>query len=392
MKKIIFVIDSLNIGGAERSLITLLSHLDYNKFDVDLQLFQYNGKLEPLLTKRVNKLKPLYLTEYLNSSLKNQIKNPKLFFKRMIYSFLIRLNPRSANDIARIYWQHLGNCIKSNEKNYDIAIAYGQRIPTYYIIDKVKAKNKICWVNIDHRPTGKNLEFERRYYKETNHIITVSSSVYNLMTNKIFPEYREKTRIIKDPIDREYILKLSNEPILLNFNPKSFVVLLTVARLNKDQKGLDIALETAIRLKEYNLNFKWLIIGDGEYRNQLKKDIIKARLEDSFILLGELKNPYPYFNICDIYVQTSRHEGYGIAIEEAKIFNRPIVITNFNTAKLLIKNNINGIISSFNPVDIANDIIKITKDHRFQEEIINFLKTEKKDNLKPVEEFENLIM
>lgn len=390
-KNILFVIDSLNIGGAERSLVTLLNSLDYNKFNIDLQLFQYNGKLEPFLTDKVNKLKPLNLIHYLNSSILNQLKSPKLFIKRILYSFLIRIKKRSVYDLARIYWKWLGNTITSGKKNYDMAIAYGQRIPTFYVIDKVKAKNKICWVNSYHKPWGKNLEYERYFYKKADKIITVSEVVNNLLSQEVFPEFKRKLLIIPDPIDYEFIYKLSNENINYNFN-KTNLNILTVSRLDKDHKGLDIALETAIILKKNNLNFKWLIIGEGEYRNELMKVIKKEKLEEHFILLGELNNPYPYFKLCDIYVQTSRHEGYGIAIEEAKLFNKPIVITNFNTAPLLIKNNVNGIISSFEPVKVAENIIKYKKDIQFKNNIIYNLSKEKKGNLNPISQFESIIL
>lgn len=391
MKKILFVIDSLNIGGAERSLITFLNLLNYSKFNIDLQLFQYNGKLEPYLTKRVNKLKPLYITEYLNSSLKNQIKKPKLFFKRMIFSFLIRLKRRSINDIARIYWLYLGKCIKASNNYYDIAIAYGQRIPTYYVMEKIKAQKKICWINIDHKPQNKNLKFERVFYHDADKIITVSSAVHNLLSKDIFPEYKNKMMVINDPIDHHFIYKLAYESIEFNPTNRSDLLILTVSRLNKNQKGLDIALQTALILKNKNIKFKWLVLGEGEYRNLLNNDLSANGLEENFILMGAKINPYPYYKICDVYVQTSRHEGYGISIEEAKLFNKPIVITNFNTAELLIKNNINGIISSFNPVDIANGILKYKNDIKFKNYIISNLEKEKKGNLFPLFQLQELI-
>lgn len=390
-KNILFVIDSLNIGGAERSLVTLLNCLDYNKFNIDLQLFQYNGKLETFLIRKVNILKPLYLTQYLNSSTPNQLKKPNLFIRRIFFSFLIRIKNRSTNDLARIYWKYFGSTIESTYKKYDIAIAYGQRIPTFYVIDKVKAINKLCWINAYHNPNGKNLEYERYFYKKADKIITVSEVVNNLLSKEVFPEFKRKLLIIHDPIDHEFIYKLSSEDISFNFNKKDFYIL-TVSRLDKDHKGLDISLRTAIALRNKDLNFKWLIIGEGDYRKELLKAIKKENLEDNFILLGEMSNPYPYFRLCDIYVQTSRCEGYGISIEEAKLFNKPIVITSFNTAHSLIKHNINGIISSFEPDEIADNILRYKKDIQFKKNIIDNLTKEKKGNLIPISQFENLIL
>lgn len=50
-KRLLFVIDSLGIGGAEKSLVTLLNCIDYNKFDVDLQLFSRGGAFEKYVPK-----------------------------------------------------------------------------------------------------------------------------------------------------------------------------------------------------------------------------------------------------------------------------------------------------------------------------------------------------
>ena len=390
-KSILFVIDSLNIGGAERSLVTLLNKLDYKKFNIDLQLFQYNGKLETYLTDKINKLPPLTLTQYLNSPIQKQLKNPILFIRRIIFSILIRTKKRNTNDLARIYWKWLGITITSSKKKYDTAIAYGQRIPTYFTIDKVKAKNKFCWINIDHKPNARHLRFERQFYKKADQIITVSDVVNNLLSLKIFPEFQRKFLIIKDPIDSEFIYNLSKENIEITFK-KNVLHILTVTRLDKDQKGLDIALKSAIALKNKNLKFKWFIIGEGNYRDELMNSIKKEKLEENFILLGAKSNPYPYFSSCDIYVQTSRHEGYGISIEEAKLFNKPIVITNFNTASLLIKNDFNGIISSFDPKEIAENIFKFKENIQYKDKIINNLKKEKKGNLEPIFQFEELIL
>lgn len=149
-KKILFVIDSLICAGAEKSLITLLSLIDYSKYDVDLQLFKYGGEFEKYLNKNVNLLPPFQYTTFIEKSLSKQlfslihIKNIKMFLMRILYSTLLRINHQLNNVIiARIYWQTIGSCIEKNPISYDYAIAYAQGVPTFYVIDKVHAKKKI---------------------------------------------------------------------------------------------------------------------------------------------------------------------------------------------------------------------------------------------------------
>ena len=96
------------------------------------------------------------------------------------------------------------------------------------------------------------------------------------------------------------------------------------------------------------MKFDWFILGDGTLREILQNEIKKKKLDDCFHLLGAQMNPYPYFKNCDIYVQTSIHEGYGIALAEARLFNKPIVTTNFAGAKEQIVDNETGRIVEIN--------------------------------------------
>ena len=67
-------------------------------------------------------------------------------------------------------------------------------------------------------------------------------------------------------------------------------------------------------------------------------------------IIGVKSNPYPYFKCCDIYVQTSRHEGYATTVSEAKVFCKPIITTDVSGAKEQIRTGENGFITSFDAV------------------------------------------
>lgn len=131
-KHILFSIDSLHCAGAEKSLTTLLSLIDYSKYDVDLMMFGHGGVLEELVPKEVNILEPLKYTKFTEKSLKESIiytlkkGTYKMLKSRLEFSLAIRNKQYTNAQKARILWQKTSNVIEHNPKKYDIAISYAQ--------------------------------------------------------------------------------------------------------------------------------------------------------------------------------------------------------------------------------------------------------------------------
>jgi glycosyltransferase involved in cell wall biosynthesis len=166
------------------------------------------------------------------------------------------------------------------------------------------------------------------YFENLNKIATVSKEC-KLVLEDVFPTLIPKQCILKNIISPKTIKKLSKEKVEIN---KNRLILMSVGRLNR-QKGYDLVVETCEILVKSGIFFNWFIIGDGEEKNNIEKEINKKNLQDYLILLGEKENPYSYLSKADIFVHTARFEGYGIVITEAKILGLPMVITNFNIAK-----------------------------------------------------------
>lgn len=114
-------------------------------------------------------------------------------------------------------------------------------------------------------------------------------------------------------------------------------------------------------------------------------------MQEHFTLLGATANPYSYMRQCDIYVQTSRHEGFGLTIAEARILNRPVVCTNFEACSMQMIDGKNGLVTSFNPHDIADAIIRLAEDKKLYNDIQSFLVSEKKGNTEEISTFYSLI-
>lgn len=390
--KILFVIDSLSLGGAEKSLITLLNCLDYNKYEVYLQLFSIKGEFLDLVPKEVKILPILSYYSYCKISYKNfgkKIKHLNFLISQLRYSLRIRLGKYNHTEKSVLFWKICGNCFAKKKDKYDVAIAYSQGVPTFYVASKINADKKFSWINATYLPTGETLKYISKCYDNYSNVICVSEFVYSNFRQK-FPEHEEKGIIINDILDKKYAKKMADDYEPDEYKYNSDVKILSVGRLIYE-KGFDLAADACILLRNYNINFKWYVIGDGDQRGVLKQKIFENNIEDYFVLLGPKSNPYPYFKKCDIYVQPSRFEGFGISIAEAKMFNKPILVTNFECVGLQIVNEYNGIIVNQNAQDIANGIIRILKEKGIRENLVNNLKREEVTNFDEINKFYEIL-
>ncbi|MBM6876156.1 glycosyltransferase, partial [Fusobacterium mortiferum] len=163
--------------------------------------------------------------------------------------------------------------------------------------------------------------------------------------------------------------------------------LLTIGRFTW-QKGYDLALDACKILKEKGIKFKWYVIGKGTLRKEIEEKVRKMKLEENFIFLGVTSNPYGYIKSSDIYVQPSKHEGFGLAIAEARILNIPVVTTEFDSVYNQMVQRKNGIVTPMNGEGVANGILELIENKQLRYEIIEYLKNEKKGNL---EEYDNFL-
>ena len=362
-KDILFVIPSLGVGGAEKALVNLLNIMDYDKYNVDLFVFNHNGVFMKFVPEQVNLLSLpqdyLDFSMSLRKSIKTLLKKRKLnILKDRIFFTKENYLKRKEKHIDQYNWRYMKDSFGILDKEYDVAIGYLEKSSIYFCIDNVKSKKKIGFIHSDYNKIGLNSDIDRKYFKYLDNIITVSKECAEV-SKKEFPEYKRKINFMYNIISPKLIYDMSKEKIKLD-NSNS-IILISVGRLT-NAKGYDMAIESCKKLVEKGYDIRWNIIGDGEERTNLEQRIKKNNLEDRFILLGIKENPYPYVRNADIYVQTSRFEGKSIAIDEAKILNKPILITNFSTAKDQISNGEDGLIVDMNVDSIVKGLEKLIND------------------------------
>lgn len=392
-KKLLFVIESLTLGGAEKSLVTLLNLLDYSKYDVDLLLFAQGGQFQVLLPKEVNLLSVPDYFSYNSipwTNVGRKIKEPLKMLAQLRYSVALRVGKHNHIEKAVLLWQASHGCFKVLPQEYDMAIAYAQGVPTFFVAEKVKAKKKAAWINATYIPKGKYLDYIRSIYNKFDYINGVSPTVAEQIQSvlKVLPS---KIVQMTDILDINFAMKMAEmSSTVKNDMNNGKTKILTVGRF-AIMKRYDLAIKATKILMEAGLDFTWYAIGDGSIRTELEQQIKNNHLEGKFILLGSKSNPYPYYKACDLYVQTSEFEGFGITLAEAKMFHKPIVTTNFDAVGAQFVNEKNGLIVDISAQAIADGIIRMLTDTHLRETCVTNLSKEKIGNTEEIEKLYNMI-
>ena len=391
-KDILFIMNSLCCGGAEKSLVSLLQTIDYSKYNVDLLLFKVEGMFLADVPKEVNIIDYSEDIKYFDMSIKKAIIEnlKKLRIRFIVNRIKVGYIYRTEKNIAvaeQRSWKYISKCLKKVNKKYDAAVGYLEKRPIYFFFFLIDANSKIGFIHTDYNELNMNPKYDKYYFEYLDIIAGVSDGCVETLKSK-FPMYKEKIHRILNIVSPNVIKNMSKEEINLDKNNES-IIITSVGRLNK-AKAYELSIESCKLLIDRGYDIKWYVIGEGEERNILQSMIDENGLNDRFILIGAKSNPYPYIKKCDIYVQTSRYEGRCLAITEAKILNKPIVTTNFDVAKDQIENNTNGLIVGMNPYEIYLGISKLIEDKDLKDKFIKNLSLEILDTSNEIDKFYRL--
>ncbi len=321
MKKIIFGITSLTLGGAEKVLVDLANKLSEN-YDITILTIYAKGEFEKKLNSNV-KLKTIFDFQFNElSNLKKKITALKiLFFKKYYYKKYIK-------------------------RDYDIEIAFLEGPITRLFSVKNKNTRKIAWIHNDiSKVYGKGFKaklkmaIDKKIYEKYRTLIFVSKDNRDKFVEK-YKDIRDRNlqplqkRVIYNYINPNKVLKEAEEELEDIFD-NQVINFLTVARL-VEQKAIDRVIKVHKRLIDEGYKHKFYVIGDGPEKENLEKMIKENNVRETFILLGKKENPYPYIKNADIFCLLSEFEGYGMVLEEAKILSKPIIITDTAAREALV--------------------------------------------------------
>ena len=274
-----------------------------------------------------------------------------------------------------------------NKELYDLVISYHSPISfsAVYSINNIKSVKKAIWIHTELEKCKKELIKFKKLYNEYDMIFAVSNGVKKQFID-IFPEYKNKVDIYYNSINIKEIREKAKENIVFNYEKGAFKIV-TVGRLSTE-KGQDLIPYIIKKLNIKGIKVNWYLIGSGELRTQIEENAKKCCVEDSIIYLGNKKNPYPYIQMCDIYVQPSREESFGLTISEAKCLCKPIVATNTIGAREQIQDGFNGLLSEHDVKTISDKIINLIEDEELLNKLIINLSNEdinKSDEIRKIE-------
>lgn len=323
MKKLLFFIESLSGGGAEKVLTTLLNHLDYSKYDVSLLVLNNVG-----VNKDALDLSRIHYHSIITPSTTNIF---KIYINKIIYKLLYHYLPASV--VCKLIIP---------QRNVDIYISFVEGYCTKILSHLSNDKKKVAWVHIDLKSFSwtinekifKTLEDERKAYLNYDKVVCVSYSVEEVM--KEFYHLLNTTTIY-NPLDSDNI-KTQAELAISEKVDSSFFNIISIGRL-VPQKGYDLLIPIIAQLIKENYKVKLYLVGDGSDKALLESLLFKYGLEQDVYLTGFLSNPYALLKKMDLFVCSSRSEGFSLVIAEALILHIPVISMNCSGPNELLDNN-----------------------------------------------------
>lgn len=324
MKKVLFLIHTLGAGGAEKVLINLVNNLDQSKYDITLMTVIDTGIFKQDIAKGI-KYKTIFKLPHGNAK-KSGEKSGSLHEN---YSCIKAIMKKTYT----VFWRY-ANCAKIYKhfvkEKYDYEIAFLEGICAKIIASSNNDKSiKYSWVHVDllnerkSESFFKNLDEEKKIYGQFNKIVCVSNVVKNSVKQKLGIK-EQKLETLYNIIDSKEISNKSLDRIELEKDCLTFV---SVGRLS-NQKGYDRLIDAATKLKKGNAKFKIYIIGEGPEKKNLESQIEKNNMSDVIYLLGFKKNPYVYMNFADVFICSSRAEGFSTVASEAVVLGKPCIVTD----------------------------------------------------------------
>ncbi len=375
MKKIVFFVQWMLCGGVENALISLGKELRERGNNVTICMIESYGEFINKIPDGI-RIQEIPMPDKVRKYL--PVGGTKIAVRRAIYE---------KDYIKTIYliFKHEINCAGFAELNidfnkiplldekYDIAVNFHIHSPflVRYLEEKVEAKKKFTWIHNDFSTTRYNIRELKKYLDCVDQFFCVSQQLMDEFVG-LLPEYRTFTRIAHNIVPIDEIRTKADAFYPDEYKNNNQIKILTVGRL-EEQKGYNLAIRVANILKSKGLKFQWYVLGNGTLHDKLANEIKREGIEDCFYLLGIRRNPYPYFKNCDIYVQTSMHEGYATTVTEAKALYRPIVTTDVSGVREQLIDGVNGEITTFTEMDIADRIGKLIADGSMRDKYSNEL-------------------
>ena len=333
MKKILFMIPTLDHGGAEKVLVNLVNNMDKTKFDITV-LTLFGGGVNRQF------LKPHIRNNYcIRRIFPGNSKLLKIFSPKTLYKHFIK-------------------------DHFDIIVSYLEG-PTARIVSGCNDKDTklVSWIHVQQESKSvasaafRNFEEAKYCYNSFNKIICVSEYVKKNFIDNF--DFSGPVHVLYNTNETEKILSLASEHVDDYDFEKNIKTLVAVGTLKKS-KGFDKLIHIHKKLLEDGINNRVIVLGTGPEENNLKQLISKFSVGNTFKLLGYNTNPYKYIRRSDLFVCSSSAEGFSTAATEALIVGTPVCTVDVSGMKeMLGENNEYGIVTENNEDALYEGIKRI---------------------------------
>lgn len=310
MKKILIASYSLDYGGIETALITLLKYLaKENDYEITLVLERKQGVYLDDVPENVN------IITYSAATGKNKI-------VRKIKNFLIQRKFK-----------------KEYKNKFDFSACFATYSFPCSFVARTASENSALWIHNDYMNYYNNNTIQyKQFFKDLNiekfKKIVFVSELDRKIFNAYMPEYAKKTVTCHNLVDYNRIIKLSDEKVK-DFKKKDIPTFINIGRHDEKQKRLSRIIDATKRLNKEGYKFRVIFVGKGTDTN---KYLNMCKNIKNIEFLGAKKNPYPYLKQSDCLVLSSKYEGYPVVFVESYILGKPIVTTDVSDAKTDIEN------------------------------------------------------
>lgn len=309
MKRILFVLPSLAMGGLEKVQVTLANALVDKEYDVTVMILQPQRELESELDERVH----LIYREPKQHIMKNVP-----YIRHKFYDDGMWETRASARTLYKYY---------VGKEKFDVEIAFFRGLAVKIISGSTNHSSvKLAWVHSDFKQCAgiqsnfKDWNAVKDAYNKFHKIVCVSKQACNSFVEVIGAN--KSVKVVYNVLPNTLIKNKSMLPVSIEHNK---FTIMSVGRLTK-AKGYERLLQIVKRLTEEGYLFDLWLIGSGEEEKNLKQYVEQEQLQN-VLFLGKNSNPYAYMKKADLYVCSSEYEGYNLTVAEAMLCGLPVLST-----------------------------------------------------------------
>lgn len=372
--RILFVINTLGQAGAETALLSLLQTLAREKgearYEISLYVLTGQGEMASRLPADVRLLNKKYREESVLTAKGRKYLKKTVLKAMFTRATVVKLFPYLVKNTCamlgkkrllpdKLLWRVLSDGGMVLPEEYDLAVSYLEGGAAYFVADHVKAAKKAAFIHVDYEKAGYTRALDKDCYLAFDKIFTVSDEVREAFL-KAYPELPDKTEVFHNILNKEEIVRRAEEGEGFT-DGFTGMRLLSVGRLTA-QKAFEVSVDAMKRLKDAGKNVRWYVLGEGDQRKKLQEQIDALGLTEDFILYGAVNNPYPFMKQADIYVHASRFEGKSIAIQEAQILGKPMVVSDCSGNREQVCHGRDGLMCGLTPDSLAENIMLLLED------------------------------